>query len=497
MRVMLINPPPIRYTESYDKPEYGHIGLAYLAASLEQHGFQQNKELYLVDAKLACWNFQKVLDHIKEVKPEVIGLSAKTFDIMWAGRLAGKIKEIDPTIVTIIGGVHSSALPVETLEKIPDFDIAMVGECERTFIQLIEGLASGKKTFPKIPGVVWREDQTIRYEQVLFLGETLNTPEISRIENLDELPLPAWHMLPRAKEYQIMTARGCPRSCVFCMSPYGRKFIREMSPERVIEEMEWVIQTFQPVRYRFNDETFAFNAERIHKVLDIMIQKGFGKKTKLFASMRADKMKPDILEKMKAANFFGIEVGVETGDATIMKKIKKGETMEETEQGVNWVKKCGIKVYCSFIIGHPGETYKTAMATIRFAAKLHPDSVSFGLMVPYPGTEVAEYAQKGMHGYKLLSADWTETNRQYGNALELEGLSRRTMKFLQAWGYIKVFLSNRQYWELLKFFWTYRKASRMFISKQLQQIFTREKKRRKPVTIKDAGASFRYLNYRS
>ena len=171
--------------------------------------------------------------------------------------------------------------------------------------------------------------------------------------------------------------------------------------------------------------------------------------------------------------------------------------MEETEQAVNWVKKCGIKVYCSFIIGHPGETYKTAMATIRFAAKLHPDSVSFGLMVPYPGTEVAEYAQKGMHGYKLLSADWTETNRQYGNALELEGLSRRTMKFLQAWGYIKVFLSNRQYWELLKFFWTYRKASRMFISRQLQQIFTREKKRRKPVTIKDAGASFRYLNYRS
>lgn len=486
MRVMLINPPPINYVERYDMPDYGHIGMAYIAGGLEQKGFKYNDDLHVIDAKLARWKTPQVLAEIKRVKPRVIGITSYTFDILYAGRLARQIKEVDPNIWVICGGVHTSAIPAETLEKIQTFDIAMIGECEDTFFDVLTRIESGSRTFENIQGIAWREDKEIKCQST-----------ITRYKELESLPYPAWHMLPPAYEYQIMSARGCPRACVFCMSPYGRKTIREMSPDRVIAEMEWVINTFKPGQYKFNDETFAFNAERMHKVIDMMIQKGFGKKTKFIASMRADKMEPGILKKMKEANFYAVEVGVETGDVAIMRKIKKGETIEETERAVQWVKEAGIKVMCGFIIGHPGETYDTTMATIDFASKLNPHVAAVGLMVPYPGTEVAEYAQKGLHGYKLLSTDWSDYNKQYGNALELVGLPRKTMERLQAYFYLKVFIANWRIWEAIKFIWQYRVAGWNFLMKQLKPAPRKKAEEAVSVVMKDSGAAFRYLNYRS
>jgi anaerobic magnesium-protoporphyrin IX monomethyl ester cyclase len=485
MRVMLVNPPPGRYVERYDRPDYGHIGMAYVAGALEQRGLAYNKDLFVVDAKLARMKTRRVMDLVRECGPQVVGLTAYTFDILHAGRLAALIKELDPRIVTVIGGVHSSAIPEETLRRIPSFDVAMIGECEETFHQVVQRIEAGEQTFEGITGIAWRTDGAIRCEST-----------ITRYDDLDAAPFPAWHMMPQASEYQIMTARGCPRACVFCMSPYGRRYIREMSPGRVIAEMEWVVRRFHPAVYKFNDETFAFNAERMHRVLDLMIEKELGKATKFVGSMRADKMDSGILRKMKRANFYAVEVGVETGDPGIMRKIKKGETLEETEQAVRWVKEAGMEVWCGFIIGHPGETYETAMTTIEYAARLNPTVAAFGLMVPYPGTEVAEYAQKGLHGYRLLSTDWFDYNKQYGNALELDELPRGTMERLQAYAYLKVFIANRRYREAAGFLWAYRKAGWAFLVKQLRPGRKRPRDREQ-VAMVDTGLRFLRRNYRS
>lgn len=500
MKVMLINPPPLNYLESYDKPNYGHLGLAYVAASLEKNGFKHNEDLIFKDAKLERLKVNETLQCVKEYKPTVVGLSAYTFDVLYAGYLAKKIKELYPNICIVLGGVHASILPIDTLKKIPEIDITMVGECEVTFPELLKRMDKGDKAFPGIGGVAWREDNKIVFERAFFKEKPLNIPAITRFQNMDDLPFPAWHMIPRASTYQIFTARGCPRTCVFCTSPYGRKFIREMSPDRVIAEMEWVIETFKPDYYRFADETFGYNGERMNQILDIMIAKGFDKKTRFFGSMRADRMTFEILQKMKRANFHTVEVGVETGDPTILKKIKKGETLEETERAVGWVKKAGLNVLCGFIIGHPGETKETAKATIDLAIKLNPNIVAIGLMVPYPGTEIAEYARKGSHGYKLLSSDWSDYNKQYGNALELETLSRKEMERIQALGYCNVYLKNWRILGFLKFIWTYRKAGWRFLNKQLFASIKSKGKTQVDVKLalgEDSGDKFRYLNYRT
>jgi len=248
-----------------------------------------------------------------------------------------------------------------------------------------------------------------------------------------------------------MTARGCPRACVFCMSPYGRRTIREMSPGRVMEEMDWAIEEFRPTTYKFNDESFGFNGDRMHAILDGMLSRGFGKKTRFIASMRADRVTAGLLRKMKEANFYAVEVGVETGDETIPKNIKKGESLAETERAVRLVKEHGFRVLCGFIIGHPGDTRETVLRTIDFAARLDPDVAAFGLMVPYPGTDVAEYAATGRYGYRLLSDDWSTYNKQYGGALELEELPRAVMERLQIYAYLKVFLANRRFGDAARF----------------------------------------------
>jgi len=287
-----------------------------------------------------------------------------------------------------------------------------------------------------------------------------------REQNLDVLPMPAYDLFPPAKKYQIITARGCPNFCSFCMSPYGRKIMRFRSLENVMEELGWIIKTYHPVEIRFNDETFSHDYDRAVKMLNMMMERGFHKQTKFKLSTRANKIDYDLAVLMLKANVGYVEIGVETGDPEIMIKTHKGTTVDQVVNAVLTAKKAGLTVGCGFIIGHPYETKETAKRTMDLMAELNPHVGAVGLMVPYPGTEVYELARQGKAGYKLLSVDWRDYNKQVGNALEMETLSRKEMERLQAYGYLKLYLKNGRYKELAKFMWTYRKAGFYLLKKQ-------------------------------
>lgn len=453
MKTILINTPAAANLEKHDAPNYPHIGLGYIAAFLEQ----RNEKVEVIDAKLQRLNIAKVMQILRKKEFDLIGITAMTHDIMQAVNLATEIKKVFPNKEIVIGGVHATALPRETLEDYNCFDLAVFGEGEHTFSELIEAL-SGKKRFEEVKGLAFRKGkQVIVNEKRLW------------INNLDKLPFPAWHLFPKAKEYHIMTARGCPYSCIFCMSPYGR-MIRERSPENTIREIEWVIKTYNPEILKFNDETFGFNPERANKILDLIIERKLTA-TKKVASMRANKVNFELLKKMKYAGFYYIDYGVESGDRETLIRIKKGVTLEQTENAVKMTKRAGIKVGVNVILGHPYETKETAMKTINYAVKLNGGITAIGIMVPYPGTEVAELARKGEGGYKILSQNWADYNKQFGNALELENLSRAELERLQLIGYLKIYLYNFRFLDLLKFIIKYRKAGFLILKKQLKNLF--------------------------
>jgi radical SAM superfamily enzyme YgiQ (UPF0313 family) len=153
---------------------------------------------------------------------------------------------------------------------------------------------------------------------------------------------------------------------------------------------------------------------------------------------------------MAKAGCFEINFGIESGNQEILKRVGKDFALDEARKVIPMVKKAGIEVANLFILGHPGETRETIMDTINFAVELNSDRVAFGIMVPYPGTEVARMAANGEGGYRLLSQNWSDYNKYLGNALEIEGISRKELERLQAWGYLKFYLWNFRFIDLAK-----------------------------------------------
>jgi len=447
MRCAVVNTPAVRAVESHDLPDYPHMGLGYVAASMRARGL----DCEVIDAKLERLSPSSVLRRIAEAPYDIVGFSAMTHEIAEAGKLAGLVKARTPTITTVVGGVHATALPAETLRDFPSFDVLVHGEGEVTLAELVGAIRSGSG-LDGIGGVAYRSG-----------GDVVVNRSRPWTEDLDVLPFPDYSQFPPCREYHVITARGCPYRCIFCMSPYGRTAVRERSPENVLEELA-EIEEFHPNVVKFNDETFGIDRRRAIRLLDLICKEGLHR-TKKVASMRADHVDAELLKKMKKAGFCYVDYGVETGNRDVMLRIRKGLTLERVEEAVRLTKQAGLNVGANFIIGHPGETWETAMQTIDFAVRLNADVNAIGLMVPYPGTEVAEMVKTGQGGYRLLSGNWADYNKQLGNALELTSLSRRQMERLQLIGYLKIPLWNLRILDFLRFCWRNRRTAVAYLKK--------------------------------
>lgn len=453
MKTVLVLPPAREVLEKKDTPQYQHIGLAYIAAMLKKNGL----EVKVVDAKLDRLNFAQTIELIKTLKPDILGISAMTHEIDMAARLSEALKPLLPKAFIVIGGVHVTAMPEETLDECPSFDAGIIGESEYTLLELINRLKDKDYDLSSIKGIVYRKGT-----------EILLSEPADRIEDINKLPFPAWHQFPNASRYIIITSRGCPFSCVFCMQVSGHK-MRKRSAENVIEEMGRVLAEKEPERFLFYDETFTLEKERIYAICDLMIKKGISKRVPWSATTRVDSVDKDILLKMKEAGCDHIEFGVESGDQEILDIIKKRITLKQAGYALGLAKDLGFHTEGAFILGHPNETLSTAYKTIYFAAKLNPDIAQIGIMVPYPGTEVFEMAKKGENGYKILSRRWSDYNKQLGNALELDSLSRSDLEKLQLIGYLKLFVMNRRFIGLFKFIFNYRREASSFIRNYLRK----------------------------
>jgi len=453
MNIALVLPPAEKIAEKKDTPKYQHVGLGYLSAMLERDGFN----VKVIDAKLQRIDFEQTVGAIKDFNPELLGITAMTHEINNAARLAQEIKKALPGVFIVIGGVHVTALPIDTLKAYPSFDAGVMGEGEYTLSDIAKMAEKKDIDLSKLKGVVYRKDSKILLSQ-----------PAERIEDIDSLPLPAWHQFPKASEYILLTSRGCPFSCVFCMQALGNK-VRKRSAHNVVEEIENVLSQRVPSRFLFYDETFTVDKARVTEICNLIIRKGLNKSIRWAVTTRVDCVDRDLLYKMKEAGCNHIEFGIESGDQWVLDSIKKKITLKQAEYAVGLAKELGFHTEGAFILGHPNETLKTACKTISFAAKLNPDIIQLGIMVPYPGTEVAKMAREGRGGYKIISDNWSDYNKQLGNALELEGLSRSDLERLQLAGYLKLFIFNRRFIDLSKFIWDYRMEMFSFLKNHFKK----------------------------
>ena len=448
MKIALVNPPPLHRIERDDLPFYPHLGLGYLASSLEQNGFE---EILIIDAKLERKSPENVLYDLKMFHPDVLGITAMTHEIIQASKLAEQVKEILPLSTIVIGGVHVSILPQETLEEFPAFDYGICNEGEKSFPLLMKAL-SEKGELETVPNLAYRNSNSVN---LTFQADWLN--------DLDSIPFPAWNRFPKAREYPILTSRGCPFQCNFC-HPYGRK-VRNRAPEKAVKELDWVVSTFNPEIINVYDETFGIDQERTVQLLDMMKEYKIPQRVKWYAYTRVNIATEDLLKRMKDAGAFMVGFGIETGNEEILKKSKKNIDLKRAEELVLVAKKLGLITQTYFILGHPYETLETMNDTVNFAVKLNGDITCFGIMVPYPGTKIYEMAMMGEGGYRLIAKNWNDYNKQIGHALEFVNIPRKKIERIQLYAYIKVFFDNHRYWDFIMFCWSYRRQAMGFVLK--------------------------------
>ncbi len=436
MRVLLINPPKLtKLTERVSYVHEPHHGLGYIASYLRQNG----ADVSIIDAQAEQLLLDELETRIRDVSPDIIGITAPTFLIKSAHDAARIIKEIDKNIITVIGGYHATAMPGQTLREFPHFDLLVHGEGELPFLNLINAIRD-KRGFESVKGIAYRNG-----------NDVVVNPPSEVIFDLDTLPFPAWDLFKLGRyhahyskktdflELPISTSRGCVSRCITCARVTGVR-VRQRSIHSVIREMKKMIDEFNAKRFVFMDETFTINMKRAGELCDAMIESGLNKKIEWLCQTRVDRVNPELLKKMRSAGCFLIAYGIESGNQEILNKMKKGTTVEHAVNAVKWAKAAGLTVDTFFILGLPHETEATINQTIKFAIKLDPDYANFFITVPYPGTELYEMAKTGDGGLNTLTGDWDMYGWQMGSAAELKQVSRKKLEALQLKAYIRFYL---------------------------------------------------------
>jgi len=388
MRILLINPP---YAAS--EPPRIPMGLLYIGAVLGEAGHDVKLEDLLVSKPSP----ERIKGAIEKFDPAMVGVTSVTMNYPDASAILRYIKEISPSIKTVVGGPHATFCWEQIGKEEPWVDVVVIGEGEETARELAATLSKGGDA-SKVAGIAWRNGSDG--------GFTLNGPR-ELIEDLDSLPPPARHLFPISRyralrmDAGLTSGRGCPFSCIFCVGPkmVGRK-PRLRSPKPVVDELEDVLRMgFESIA--LSDDHFAMNRKHAFAVCDEIISRGVVADLNIF--VRADSVDEEMLSKMYAAGCRKVLFGVESGVQEIVDRIKKRQNLEMLREKVKLTKSMGIDVQASFIMGLPGESRETLMKTFEYARTL---GTFYGMHVlaPLPGSEIYEKAEE--YGMTILHRDW-------------------------------------------------------------------------------------------
>jgi len=415
----------MRLESNLPNQETPNIGIAYMLANAKKHNLSFSYiDMEAYNISMYDSSFISLIEQAL-----VIGFSAYTVNFYSALSVAKKIKEMFPKKIICFGGPHVTALPIETIKENNFIDFVICGEAEKVIIDVINDLKNGK-TIEQLNGVVSKTNTNIIKHEIL---------------DLESLPYPAWEDFDLSKfpgyrphktklELPINTSRGCPFRCVFCAHNFG-KGKRRRSPESVIEEMQYMVETFGAESFVFTDDTFILNIKQSKKLFNLMIETGLSKKVKWSCEGRVDLIEDGLFELMKEAGCYEMFFGLESGDDEILRICKKNTTVEQIKKAVSSAKKAGLLTYGSFIIGLPGDTIETVMKSIKLGIELDMYSTTFPIATPLPGSELRDMAIRNEYGMRLLTNDWSLYGKQEAKTLESDNLSLNERKKLQEIAY--------------------------------------------------------------
>lgn len=390
-----------------------HLGLCYIASVLNKNGFDteiynadfldsatysNQKELFdnfdvyiniLNDPAHPIW--LEVREAIRNADPDYIGIQMYTGTFKSVQMVAALAKSLKPEVKIAVGGTHPTLDPFGTI-KCEHYDYVIRGEGEYTFTEILEGREPAA-----IKGLTFKNSG----------GEAVSNEAREFMEDLDSLPFPARDKIlsgnGKTDVGAIITGRGCPFQCSYCASPeLSNQKARYRSVENVLEELEYMTRHLNISLVRFQDDTFTLNKSRTAEICDGMLRKGID--VQWVCDTRVDRIDGDLLKLMKRAGCVRVKIGVESGSDEILKKVRKGVTVERIRRGVEVIKGAGIPLTIYLMIGFPGETDDDVRKTIRFADEIDADYNSLSVVAPYYGTRI--YKNLVKEGFGFEKSNW-------------------------------------------------------------------------------------------
>lgn len=440
MKVTFINPPQTNSKYKFLGVVAPPLGISYMAAVLEEN----NIDVDILDSSALDMDYDEIKEEIQRRNPDIIAITALTPTIGIALETADAVKEVLPDSTVVLGGYHPTFNYEEIINE-ESVDIVIRGEGEYTMLDLVHTLEKDEE-LTKVKGIVYEDKYT---------GSLIVTPEREVIEDLDELPFPALHLLPM-DHYKLLnittnmatmiTTRGCPMQCSFCSSAalHGKK-MRRRSVQNIADEMEYLIDKFGVDTIAFMDDTFTLNKKIVRELCaeikkrEINVMWG--------CTSRVDTLEEDLLNTMKDAGCITMLMGVESADQQTLNKMNKNITIDKTKAAFKLSRKVGIRTIASVVLGMPEDTKENMKRTIQFVKDLKPNYAIYSLATPYPGTKFyKEVFEKNLIKIK----DWSKYTL-ISPILETIDCSKEELRKIQAKAFLKFYLRPgyliKQFWQ--------------------------------------------------
>jgi radical SAM superfamily enzyme YgiQ (UPF0313 family) len=405
-KILLIHPPFPKNLEHgtisrFGRNLYPPLGLCYVAATLEKEGYK----VKIIDSFAENNSLNKIVQQCVSYQPDIIGITSFTGNFNLSVDLGSRLRKVG--FLVVFGGVHPSLKPYESLQR-KAADYVVVGEGEPTVVELLDAL-SKNRDLSTVKGIAYLDGNKIKINQPRKL-----------LENLNILPFPALHLVdltiykPSSVTYKnkpvfsVITSRGCPYDCSFCLSKkiWGG-ICRKWSVQHIIYQIDMLVKKYSAKEIAFVDDNFAVDHKWVEEFCKMLIAKKMTITWSCFT--RVDNVNERILRIMKQAGCYRVLFGIESLEQTDLDFLNKMTTLKQIENAMRLTKKVGLETTTHYILGLPNENPQKVKKLVKKISAFRSEFVKFNLMTPYPGTKLYDKIISGKFGKIEDNMDFYDT----------------------------------------------------------------------------------------
>lgn len=376
------------------------IGILHIASYLRAKSYN----VFVHDLMSIQTGRGEFIEAIEKQQIDVAGFT--TYPDNWENTryLIGELKKIWPGIITVAGGPLVTFSYEEFMQKADQLDFAVLHEGEISFERLLRTLAENNEAeLTEVEGICYRDSKS---------GKVIKNRERKPIGNLDDLPICDVDFVDidkYAMGFPVLTARGCPGKCIFCSANSMHPGYRSRSIESVMNQIKYFIERYDMKKFYIIDDSFTAMPNRVLSFCRELNR--LDRKLGWMCETRADTINPQIAGAMAEAGCWRVQIGLESGDNEILKKIRKNVTTEQVEYAIKCFYEADVKAYISFMFGHAWDTIETMRKLIDYVERLKEKynvAAFFAVNTPYPGTYQYEHSEE--IGLNIHSRRWEDLN---------------------------------------------------------------------------------------